>query len=83
MQKFDANGTFLTKWGGQGLTDGKFVAPIGIAVDGAGNVYVADRSGSMNVQKFDEAELPDEVGNLRQRRRPVLVPDRRGRRRKR
>ncbi len=52
IQKFDGTGTFLTKWGSFGSGDGQFDLPFGIAVDGSGNVYVADHS-NHRIQKFD------------------------------
>jgi tripartite motif-containing protein 71 len=52
IQKFDADGKFLTKWGSTGKGDGQFVRAIGIAVDSDGNVYVTD-DGNPFVQKFD------------------------------
>src|SRR5439155_1739817 len=42
IQKFDANGTFLTAWGSLGSGDGQFASPSGVAADGSGHVYVAD-----------------------------------------
>ena len=39
VQKFMTNGTFITKWGGNGA----FINPMGIALDSIGNVYVADQ----------------------------------------
>ena len=39
VHKFMNNGTFITKWGGNGA----FVNPMGIAIDSSGNVYVADQ----------------------------------------
>jgi uncharacterized protein (TIGR03663 family) len=39
-------------WGSQGKGNGQFQDPRGIAVDEAGNVYVAD-SGNHRIQKFD------------------------------
>jgi sugar lactone lactonase YvrE len=55
IQKFSSDGSFLTKWGtdgGQvGYGDGEFSWPNGIAVDGSGNVYVADQNNN-RVQKF-------------------------------
>jgi tripartite motif-containing protein 71 len=43
----------LTTWGSEGSGDGQFGEPGGIAVDGAGNVYVAD-TGNNRVQKFKQ-----------------------------
>jgi DNA-binding beta-propeller fold protein YncE len=51
IQKFTNTGTFLTTWGSPGSGDGQFFQPTGVAVDGSGNVYVAD-SGYNRVQKF-------------------------------
>src|SRR5262249_8598108 len=52
IQKFDSTGTFLLQWGSLGSGDGQFDFPIGIAVDGSGNVFVAD-TGNFRIQKFD------------------------------
>jgi DNA-binding beta-propeller fold protein YncE len=52
IQKFDPNGTFITKWGTSGSGNGQFSWPVGIAIDNSGNVYVAD-VGNMRLQKFD------------------------------
>jgi DNA-binding beta-propeller fold protein YncE len=52
IQKFDADGNFITKWGSEGTGDGQFYGPNGIAVDSRGNVYVAD-SYNNRIQKFD------------------------------
>ena len=53
IQKFDADGNFLTTWGVYGTAgDGKFSRPGGVATDFAGNVYVVD-AGNNRVQKFD------------------------------
>jgi DNA-binding beta-propeller fold protein YncE len=68
IQKFDSNGNYLTKWGGTfsppppsvpGGTsqpyvpvNGQFLGPSGVAVDSAGNVYVAD-TGNNRIQEFD------------------------------
>ncbi len=43
--------TFGTQWGIEGIGDGQFNQPVGIAVDSSGNVYVAD-SGNSRIQKF-------------------------------
>ncbi|MEZ4519617.1 MAG: hypothetical protein R3C44_23235 [Chloroflexota bacterium] len=58
IQKFDSAGTFITKWGANGgdgtsgSGDGQFKGPYGVAVDGSGNVYVADLINN-RIQKFD------------------------------
>jgi hypothetical protein len=60
VQKFDSNGTFITKWGAtdssgnpiEGSGNGQFKHPKGIGIDSAGNVYVAD-GGNNRIQKFD------------------------------
>ncbi|NLX49483.1 MAG: hypothetical protein GXY82_06365 [Methanospirillum sp.] len=43
---------FVLKWGISGSGDGEFNYPSGIAVDGAGNVYVADTDNN-RIQVFD------------------------------
>jgi DNA-binding beta-propeller fold protein YncE len=60
VQKFDADGNFITLWGGFGDSaqqavgaEGKFFGPRGIAVSADGRVYVAD-TGNKRVQVFDE-----------------------------
>ena len=55
VQRFSASGIFLAQWGSGGLGDGQFHSdrgPRGVAVDGSGNVYVADRRNN-RIQKFD------------------------------
>jgi uncharacterized protein (TIGR03663 family) len=58
VQKFDADGKFVTMWGGFADTGGAlgaeatFWGPRGLAVDPQGNVYVAD-TGNKRIQKFD------------------------------
>src|SRR5207253_5630265 len=53
IQKFDANGTFLTTWGMHGSADGAFLGLGGVATDASGNVYVSD-AGNNRIQKFDQ-----------------------------
>jgi streptogramin lyase len=48
---FDPDGTFLYAWGELGLKDGQLLSPFGIALDGAGGVYITD-GGSPRIQKF-------------------------------
>jgi DNA-binding beta-propeller fold protein YncE len=56
VQKFDSNGKFLLTWGSHGNGDGQFnietLLEGRIAVDNAGNVYVADVD-NHRIQKFD------------------------------
>jgi len=42
IQKFDADGIFLTKWGSYGRGEGQFWWPHGISIGPGGNVYVTD-----------------------------------------
>ncbi|HET9807735.1 MAG TPA: Ig-like domain-containing protein [Nitrososphaeraceae archaeon] len=42
---------FVTKWGSQGIADGQFEIPWGIAVDSSNNVFVADTA-NHRIQKF-------------------------------
>ena len=41
---------FLRKWGSEGRGDGEFIHPLGLAIDGAANVYAADNN---RIQVFD------------------------------
>ena len=43
--------TFILAWGSGGSSSGQFNNPYGVAVDGSGNVYVAD-TGNNRIQKF-------------------------------
>ncbi|TAK33737.1 MAG: hypothetical protein EPO21_11995 [Chloroflexota bacterium] len=60
VQKFNSSGAYVTKWGSTGgpmvgsSADGQFASPSAIALDSAGNVYVAD-SGNNRIQKFTSA----------------------------
>lgn len=72
VQKFNANGQFILKWGSQGSGEGQFNAPQQVAVDQNGNIYVVDRD-NHRIQKFDnygnyltqwgnQSELPNPGG---------------------
>jgi len=50
---FDKTGKFLFHMGGRGAQPGKFLLPAGIAVDGSGTAFVADRN-LERIQSFDE-----------------------------
>ena len=54
IQKFDADGNFITKWGyyGQGELPEAFWGPRGIDVDAEGRVYVSD-TGNKRIVIFD------------------------------
>jgi streptogramin lyase len=49
---FDANGKFVNAWGKLGTGPGEFSLPHAIALDSAGQLYVADRN-NVRVQVFD------------------------------
>lgn len=47
---------FVGKWGSEGSGDGQFIAPKGLTIDSAGDVYVVDNNGlTSRVQKFTSA----------------------------
>ena len=46
--------SYSTQWGTQGAGNGQLQSPRGVAVDEAGNVYVADTDNN-RIQKFDSA----------------------------
>ncbi len=53
IQKFDKDGKFLARWGGEPSgQDGQFYYPRGLAIGPEGEVYVSD-SGNNRIQKFD------------------------------
>jgi uncharacterized protein (TIGR03663 family) len=61
VPKADSEGRFTL--GERGSSPGRFIKPAGLAVDGDGNLYVAD-SGNHRVQKFDaEGKFIAEVGS--------------------
>jgi DNA-binding beta-propeller fold protein YncE len=52
VAKFDKDGVFVKSWGARGSEQGQFSSAKSIAVDAAGNVYVAD-PGNRRIQVFD------------------------------
>ena len=48
----DSSGALIVRVGSQGVIDGQFSNPVGVAVDSQGFIYVADM-GNSRVQKFD------------------------------
>ncbi len=53
VQKFDKDGKFLARWGGEASNqEGLFYYPRGLAAGLEGDIYIAD-SGNNRVQKFD------------------------------
>ena len=58
VEKFDANGNYLSQWGSKGTGDGQFLLVIGLAVDQQGHVYITDNQANAGgptnqVSKFD------------------------------
>ncbi len=51
IQKFTADGQFVSKWGGEGREEGKFISPYGVAADRDGFIYVTDKD-NYRIQKF-------------------------------
>lgn len=51
--KFDKAGKFIKSWGGKGSGPGQFQVAHGIAIDGKGLVWVADRE-NQRIQVFDQ-----------------------------
>jgi sugar lactone lactonase YvrE len=52
IAKFSKDGNFVKTWGHTGAGQGEFNGIRGIAIDGAGNLYVAD-AGNRRIQVFD------------------------------
>jgi streptogramin lyase len=57
VSRFDETGALLGQFGGSGSGPGQFNAPVGIAADEDGNLYVADANNN-RVQKLSPAGAP-------------------------
>lgn len=51
IQKFTADGTFVTSWGSEGEGEGQISGSESIDVDSEDNVYIAD-TGNFRIQVF-------------------------------
>jgi hypothetical protein len=51
VEKYTTSGQLVAKWSASGGEAGKFRSPSGVAIDGSGNIYVADTS-NHRIQKF-------------------------------
>lgn len=58
VEEFSAAGSFITKFGAAGTGSGQFSGPTGIGVSTAGNIYVADATGSRVEQWARSMWLP-------------------------
>lgn len=70
VAKYDANGKFITAWGGKGKANGQFDAVHAVAIDKQDNIYVADRSNDrvqvfdkngMHLNTWDELNFPNHI----------------------
>ena len=54
IQVFDANGQFITQFGGFGALEGQMDEPVGVALDSGGRIYVAD-TWNQRMEVFDKS----------------------------
>jgi DNA-binding beta-propeller fold protein YncE len=57
IQKFDSSGNYICEWGGHGTEPGQFLRPQALAVDEAGQLWVADAC-NHRLQVFDLSSTP-------------------------
>lgn len=62
IQRFDAEGNYLSEFGSFGTENGQFNAPWGVAIDNDGFVYVTD-SKNARVQKFAPGRMTEQPLN--------------------
>lgn len=74
VQKFTADGAFVTKWGQEGYSNGQFYIPDAIAVDEQNNIHVADTTRS----SYDRIQVFTSAGTFIRRWDPHPVDNGRG-----
>gem|GEM_PF-727003 len=52
VQKFDVDGTYISKFGTEGTSDGQFLESMGMVLDSNGNILISDYT-KRNLQKFN------------------------------
>ena len=57
IQKFDSAGKYICEWGGHGTEPGQFLRPQALAIDEAGQLWVADAC-NHRLQVFDTSQTP-------------------------
>lgn len=62
IQSFTNTGVYVTQWGTPGNGDGQFSRPYSIAIDAAGDIYVAE-IGNNRVQKFGVLPTPTKAAS--------------------
>jgi DNA-binding beta-propeller fold protein YncE len=78
IQKFDGNGTFVTKWGSAGTADGQFLGARGVTVGSGGTIYATDFN-NRRLQEFtDVGGFLEKFGDATLWNRPVDVAERSG-----
>ncbi|GED70702.1 hypothetical protein BRE01_44040 [Brevibacillus reuszeri] len=66
IHKFQADGTWVTSWGGERTETGQFQSPYFVVVDTFGNIYIADKDNN-RIEMFttpNSQPLPPKEGNL-------------------
>ena len=74
IQKFDNNGSFISKWGTEGKADGQFSLPTGIDLDSTGNVYVVDYN-NLRIQVFAPVKENTSVNESDKNGSETIIPE--------